>query len=414
MPSQRPQRPPRILMVIHTRWSRSLGGPRVQLELAEELREMGHEVEKYSYDDAFPGCGEPLAALGQGPWARRLRTVASSLLSNRSFADRAAAFVRRNAHRFDIIDANQTDLPYPKRQLGFSGLLVARSVGLIPAFEEFERLSALRWPPPPLSPRHRLHPALTYPGRRRRRRDVERSFHHADLINVSNSDDLITVRDTMGYGAKVVQFPFGMSDARCEAFRGRRAEVPARLAARKVAFIGTWNPRKGARDWPAIVGRLRQLSPGVRFLFLGTGLDREAVLRDFPEGARSALEVVPRYESDTLPDLLANATLGAFPGYLEGFGFSVLEKLAAGLPTVIYDAPGTRDIVRPLATPEIVPAGDTEAFATRLAALLALLPGAYGERSADSLRAASHFSWREIARATRSVYLERWESLTAP
>jgi glycosyltransferase involved in cell wall biosynthesis len=397
-------------MVIHTPWSRSLGGPRVQLELAEELRALGHEVEKYSYDDAFPG-GAPLAALGQGRWARRLRTVASSLLSNRSFADRAAAFVRRNADRFDIIDANQTDLPFSKRQLGFSGLLVARSVGLIPAFEEFERQSALRWPPRPLSFRHRLHDTLTYPGRRRRRRDVERSFRHADLINVSNSDDLVTVRERMGYGAKVVHFPFGICDARREAFRSHRAEISARLAARRVAFIGTWNPRKGARDWPAIVERLRQLAPGTRFLFLGTGLEREAVLRDFPAAARAALEVVPGYESEALPELLAGATAGAFPGYLEGFGFAVLEQLAAGLPTVIYDAPGTRDIVRPLATKEIVPPGDTEAFASRLAALLSLSPEAYGERSEDSLRAASHFSWREIARATRSVYLERWEAL---
>jgi glycosyltransferase involved in cell wall biosynthesis len=401
-------------MVIHTRWSRSMGGPRVQLELAEELREMGHEVDKFSYDDAFPGEGEPLAALGQGRTARRLRTVASSLRSNRSFADRAADFVRRNAHRFDVIDANQTDLPFPKRQLGFPGLLVARSVGLIPAFEEFERLSDRLWPPPPLSPGHRMHRLLTYPGRRRRRRDVERSFRHADLINVSNSDDLVRVRESMGYGAKVVQFPFGMSDERREAFRRQRAEIPDRLAARRIAFIGTWNPRKGARDWPAIVARLRQLAPGVCFLFLGTGIDREAVLRDFPEGTRPSLEVVPAYDSDALPDLLADATLGAFPGYLEGFGFSVLEKLAAGLPTVIYDAPGTRDIVRPLASPEIVPAGDTEGFALRLASLLALSPEAYGERSADSLRAAAHFAWREIALATCDVYLERLESLNRP
>lgn len=396
----------RILMVIHTSWSRSLGGPRVQLELAEELREMGHEVEKYSYDDAFPQGGER-----RPKRPTRWSTVAGSLQSNLSFADRAAAFVRCNAGRFDVIDANQTDLPFPKRKLGFSGLLVARSVGLIPAFEQFERIAAERWPPPPLSLRHWTLRALTWPGRRRRRRDVEPSFRQADLINVSNSDDLVTVRDTMGYGAKVVMFPFGLSDARRAAFRQRLGDARERLAARTVAFIGTWNTRKGSRDWPLIVRRVLELSPGTRFLFLGTGVGREAVLRDFPEEVRGALEIVPAYESGELPGLLAGATVGAFPGYLEGFGFAVLEKLAAGLPTALYDAPGTRDIVRPLERPEMVPAGDTEAFAARLSALLALSPESYGERSADSLRAAARFSWREIAQATCDVYRERREAL---
>ena len=32
---------PRILMVIHTRWSRNLGAPRVQLELGEEFAKPG-------------------------------------------------------------------------------------------------------------------------------------------------------------------------------------------------------------------------------------------------------------------------------------------------------------------------------------------------------------------------------------
>jgi len=52
-PSAR-RKAPRILMVIHTPWTPNLGGPRVQLELADELRAMGHEVEKFSYEDAFP------------------------------------------------------------------------------------------------------------------------------------------------------------------------------------------------------------------------------------------------------------------------------------------------------------------------------------------------------------------------
>lgn len=392
----------RILMVIHTEWSPNLGGPRAQIELGEELAARGDQVEKFSYEDAFPPV--PPAPPGS---ALRLRDF---LRSNRSFAARARDYVRAHGHRFDVIDANQTDLPFPKRDLGFPGLLVARSVGLIPAYETFERWAARRWPEPP-SARRLAHRTLTWPGHRRRLRDVQRSFRHADLVNVSNRDDLEAVARGMGLGAKVVMFPFGLPDARREAFREARAGVAERLAARTVAFIGAWNSRKGSRDWPAIVRRVRERVPDARFLFLGTGHDREYVLAGFPATDREGLEVVPRYESRDLPALLAGATVGAFPGYLEGFGFAVLEKLAAGLPTVTYDAPGPRDTMSLLETPGMVPLGDTDAFAGRIAGLLRLPSEAYAARSEESLRAAARLSWREIAAATREAYLRRLEEV---
>jgi hypothetical protein len=36
---------------------------------------------------------------------------------------------------------------------------------------------------------------------------------------------------------------------------------------------------------------------------------------------------------------LSTATVGAFPSYVEGLTFAVLEKLAARVPTVACDAP---------------------------------------------------------------------------
>jgi len=397
----------RILMIIHTRWSRDLGAPRVQLELAEELRALGHEVEKFSYEDAFPQAAGPRRQAGR--FSGRLRAY---LASNRSFAARAAAHVRTHGHRFDVVEAHQTDLPWPKRQLGFSGLLVARSVGLIPAYREFERAAATRWPEPP-STRQVVRKLLTYPGERRRLRDVGRSFDAADLINVSNADDLATVAGPMGFGAKVVLFPFGLSEERRASFLATRASITDRLAARTVAFIGTWNHRKGTRDWPQIVERVLARMPEARFRFLGTGFDREYVMRDFSTALRPALEIVPEYRSDELPGRLADATVGAFPGYLEGFGFAVLEKLAAGLPTVAYDAPGPRDMMRRLDLPATVAAGDVRGFAELLIEILSLSPERYAERSADSTRAAAQFSWRAIAEETAATYRAAWERLGA-
>jgi len=390
-------------MVIHTHWTRDLGAPRVQLELAEELRALGHQVEKFSYEDAFPRHAVPRRR--PGGLAARLRAY---LATNLSFAEKAAAHVRTHASRFDVIDANQTDLPYPKRRLGFSGLLVARSVGLIPSYHEFERFAAARWPEPS-SAKQLARRVLTYAGQRRRLRDVARSFECADLINVSNVDDLRTVAETMGFGARVVMFPFGLSAARCAAFLGQRRSVADRIGARTVGFIGAWNSRKGAKDWPRIVELVLARLPDARFRLLGTGYTPEYVLQHFPPTLRPAVEVVPAFRSDELPGLLAPVTVGAFPGYLEGFGFAVLEQLAAGLPTVAYDAPGPREMMRRLSSASTVAPGDVTGFADQLVELLTLPAECYAERSADSTRVAAQFSWQEIARATSAAYFAAWE-----
>lgn len=392
--------PLRILMITHTPWTHDLGAPRVQLELAEELQRLGDTVEKFSFEDAFPeraGRGAP-----EGPLASLRRYLSSNL----SFAARARGYVRANAGRFDVVDAHQTNLPFSKRDLRFAGLLVARSVGLVPAYRRFDALAGERWPEP-RSPREALRRLVTYPGRRRNYRDVIPSFRCADLINVSSRDDLDALQDQPELAAKAVCLPFGMAEERLAAFQAAQAPAGDRLAARTVAFIGSWVPRKGAKDWPAIVRRVRSRVPEARFLFLGTGFDRAFVLRGFPPGDAASVEVVPAFKSEDLPGLLAGVTAGAYPGYLEGFGFAVLEKLAAGLPVIAYDAPGTRDMLRHRAGSPMVEPGDVEAFGDKVTGVLALPPDSYSLEAAESTRVAGLFRWRDIARQMRSLYVER-------
>ncbi len=68
--------------------------------------------------------------------------------------------------------------------------------------------------------------------------------------------------------------------------------------------------------------------------------------------------------------------------------------------------------MRHLANPCMVPPGDADAFAARVAERLTLAPDRWTELSEDGLRAAAGLSWREIARQTRETYRERWEGVT--
>ena len=126
-----PEQPLRILAVVNLPWDRKLGASRVWLELAEQWRAAGHTVDKYCLTDAFP-TPSTLSAV--------------SLVRQIRFAYRAARYIRKNGALYDVIDSLLGTLPFSKKRLRFSGLLVARSVGFYRLYEKFDVLTRSRWP----------------------------------------------------------------------------------------------------------------------------------------------------------------------------------------------------------------------------------------------------------------------------
>lgn len=373
-------------MVTHMPWDRNFGGPRVQLELAEELERLGCAVEKFDIDDAF-------GRNGVDRWMARFGS---------NFPARASGFIQRNARRFDIIDAHQFNVPYEKRDLGFDGLLVARSVGLLPLYLDFMQTVDGRWPGLDQAMNSGIVSRL---DQARLRRQFARSILAADLVNVPNLHEQQWLNERY-QGKPAVSIPFGLSDQRREAFARARASARERLERPTVASVAAWHIRKGLRDWPQIVKQLRALVPDVRFLFLGTGVARDSVLRDLGVGECDWIEVIPGFASEQLPSLLARATVGAFPSHLDGFGYGVIEMLASGLPTVTYDIPGPGDIVKAIDQTWCVPVGESRTFARRLAAFLDLDEARYAATSAACLRELDRYSLERIARQTLETYVE--------
>src|SRR6186713_1692524 len=103
----------RILTVLNLDWNPHLGAARVYVELSDQWRAAGHEVERFSFSEAFP---------------KTHRSSRDYAIRQALFPARAASFVKDNAGRFDVIDALVGSLTISKRALGFDGLLVARSI----------------------------------------------------------------------------------------------------------------------------------------------------------------------------------------------------------------------------------------------------------------------------------------------
>src|SRR3954471_14876069 len=100
--------PLRMLVAVNLPWDARLGAVRVYVELVEQWRAAGHLVEIYTLSEAF-GDSDISAA----------RMTLRQIL----FPFKAASFLRKNAPRFDVVDALIGVIPFSKRKLRFDGLL---------------------------------------------------------------------------------------------------------------------------------------------------------------------------------------------------------------------------------------------------------------------------------------------------
>jgi glycosyltransferase involved in cell wall biosynthesis len=367
----------RILFCSPAPLSRKLGMSKVLLELGATLLDLGWQVDTLSLAD-LPRQSE---AWSVGEAALALRD-----------------HLRSRAGFYDVVDYDHVYLPFPRGEFDPDALLVARSALLA------HHLQAVI--PPLPGARRRLGYLLKARTRETRLFELvasaQKTLEAADYINVNNDDAKETLCATGILPSKIGVFPCGLTSDRLRRF----SEIPSRNPnSNLIAFVGTFDARKGAADMPAIVALVTKSVPGARFRFLGTrGMLHAAkdVLRLFPRRLRGSLEVIPDFEPEDLPKLLAPCSVGMFPSYVEGFGLGVLEMLAASVPVICYRSPGPTMLVK---GDWVVERGDVRTMADKIAMLL---------RNSDQLTAdrrwakkrSRDFRWKDIGKQTSEKYLE--------
>jgi glycosyltransferase involved in cell wall biosynthesis len=349
----------RLLYLTQCRLSRELGGSKIQLALAEHLRPLGWQVE----------CRFPF--------------------------DPADSHQRLELHQFDVVDWDHSHA-LQRTWLLPTSLSLCRFALLALHFAD-----GVPWP---LPARRRLDPLLD-PLRRLRGRPTPRAFERqavaqassalplADAIAVMNSGDRQRLLHESIDPARVVVEPSGLSEQEFSQLQQLPAADPASPV---LAFVGSFDPRKGCSDLAWLAPRLASRFPALRFRLIGTNglIQGESPVRAFfPAWLQPRLEVVPTFTSTALAEQLAGVSLGVFPSYLEGFGIAVIEQLAAGIPVVAYSAPGPADI---LPADWLVPRGDRRALLDRLSTLLSD-PAGLAAAASRSRAIAAPYRWSAIA-----------------
>lgn len=362
----------RILFCTPFSLTKSQGAAKVVVELAEDMRLLGWECDLLSLRDLTAG-----STLTAEECLRR--------------------YLHQHAGQYDVVDYDHEFLPFQRSEFSAQTRFVARSVLLVHHLETIPIPSgrSLKAKAGAIAKGH-----LRQQERRDRICQAQTTLEAADLINVSNDDDF---RELVRRGLspdKIIVLPYGISCGRRGLFDQVSSKPPDSPC---VAFVGTFDYRKGAREFPDIVQAVAQTIPEVRFKLLGVqGLYQTAagILGCFPRRLHKYLDVTLTYDPNDLPSLLASCSLGVFPSYMEGFPFGVLEMQAASLPVIAYDAPGA-----PMLLPhdQLAPRGNWQSLSAKVIQLLQNKEQMTIKRQ-QSKDHSQQFNWQRIAKRTQEIY----------
>jgi len=362
----------RILFCTPAPLTKSLGAAKVVVELAEEMRELGWECDLVSIKELADQSGQ-------------------------SMSESLRHYLQEHADEYDVVDYDHEYLPYARSKFSPRPLFVARSVLLVHHLETI---------PIPTGRGFRSTLGTLVKGRARkiarqeRVQRAQKTVAEADLVNVSNHEDKTELIRRGIAPDKIVVIPYGISRARRPLFDAVSDAVPANPV---VAFVGTFDYRKGAREFPDLVKNIIHSVPQARIRLLGTaGMFQTCteVLAHFPVTLRQRIEVITTFRPEELPLLLSTCSVGIFPSYIEGFGFGVLEMLAASLPVIAYDSPGPPMMLPPEC---LVTRGDVRSLGAKVAALLKDT-AQLSQMRVWAKQQSQKFSWADIARNTDAIY----------
>lgn len=143
---------------------------------------------------------------------------------------------------------------------------------------------------------------------------------------------------------------------------------------------------------------VREEVPEARLVVIGDGPHKPSLEREAARlGLDDSIEFKGFMKSDELVEYLNRAHILFNPSPKEGWGLTVVEANACGVPVIASDRPGLRDSVRDGETGFLVPYGNEEAFARK--ALMLLRDGDMWRRmSRSAIERVGALTWARCAR----------------
>lgn len=148
-----------------------------------------------------------------------------------------------------------------------------------------------------------------------------------------------------------------------------RTAIGAPADAPVVALVGELNERKQHRVVVEAMPHVLEKFPAARVVFVGDGDDRaalEAIVKE--RGLQDAI-FFTGFRAD-VPEIMTGCDAVLLPSRVEGFGYVLVEAMAAGIPCIASNASSIPEIVEDGVTGILHAVGDSGALASAIVDLL--------------------------------------------
>lgn len=153
--------------------------------------------------------------------------------------------------------------------------------------------------------------------------------------------------------------------------------------------------RKGQQHLIPAVAELKKRGLAVELMIVGTGDNEPALRRQVKElRLEDTVRFTGSVEWEKMPQLYQASDIFVLPSYNEGMSIALLEAMATGLPVVVTNTGGARELVD--GNGVVVPWGSAEALADSLVRLITSAETRQ-EMGRRSQLLASQFTWDQVA-----------------
>ncbi len=167
--------------------------------------------------------------------------------------------------------------------------------------------------------------------------------------------------------------------------------------------IGRNHPVKGYKYALEAIAKLRDHGKHISYVLIGRNMS-DIVDHAKNLGISDCLITPGEIESTEIPDFMKASDIFVSPSIVESFGLTTLEAMSAGLPCIVTESSGIKDLIDPEACLIVAPA-DSAKLAGAIKNLIDF-PEMCNQMGLKAQVEAKKFDWPVVAKAYESAYVE--------
>ena len=223
------------------------------------------------------------------------------------------------------------------------------------------------------------------------------TFKHADkLIAVSEDTKNVLISNYSINPNKIVVIPNGVD---CEKFKMLDGvnKIDSSLI-----YVGRLEERKGITFLINSIPLVKEKIPNVKLFIVGKGkLKNHIELYIKNNNLESNVEIFNSLSDSKLVELYNLCKLAVVPSVFEGFGISVLEAIACGLPVIGTSSDGVGSLAKLFSNSKSVDFGNIVELSN---CIIDLAQTNISKDNSNQLIVNNSFNWKTISLATENVY----------